>query len=142
MPGGAQLVSCAVRKIDSQRYLTWINATEQIGHLSNVVSSFVSKAAHSQQELFAQKLAKACWLQKLACEQVEPVQSAHLCFLPNHLHRLPEQSALPHKKNPSNWPTPCPLTLTETLTVALRWREVLGGPDIQQAAPELFNSKL
>ena len=102
-----------------------------------------------------QASSKSCLHTKLqrpaACKgslvtQVEPVQSAHLCFLSNHLHSLPAQSALPHRKFCQGlaYPIPDDFDLDSDGGASLARTSLL--LDIQVTSmrynPELFNSKL
>ena len=97
-----------------------------------------------------QTSSKSCLHKKLqrpaACKgspviQVEPVQSAHLCFLSNHLHRL-EQSALPLGKNCQGLALPLPVDFDGDGDGA----RTKAWSDIQLASmrqnPEVLNSKL
>ena len=70
----------------------------KIGQLSCLVSTFLSRAASRKQRLFTPEAAKACCLDKLPLTEVEPDQSASLCFQCNHLQSLTWDLAQPVQK--------------------------------------------
>ncbi len=81
----SQVRGCPAGKFHRKRYPVKVKPSGKTGQLSCLVSGFLSKAASRKQWLFTQKL--AAWT-SLPLTEVEPDQSANLCFHCNHLQRL------------------------------------------------------
>ena len=94
-------------KFHRKQYPVKVIPSGKIGQLSCLVSTFLSRAASRKQRLFTPEAAKACCLDIVLAEgslssfpltEVEPDQSASLCFQCNHLQSLTWDLAQPVQK--------------------------------------------
>ena len=65
----SQVRGCPAGKIHRKRYPEKVTPSGKTGHLTCLVSTFLSKAASRKQWLFTQGVAKACCLDKLASDR-------------------------------------------------------------------------
>ena len=80
-----QVRGCPAGKFHRKQYPVKGITSGKTGQLSCLVPTFASRAASRKQRLFALEAAKACCL---LLTEVEPDQSASLCFRCNYLQSL------------------------------------------------------